>query len=156
MSENITILNNSKTRNKYFLAIDYDGLTNDEIGLLRKMKLLIKNSKGDLLTDSNLANKNKHSLGVYQADEGEELTVTLSLPSDANNEYSKIFAKILWRFSYENVERKGENPYTGDFQFDLSITAFLLSSLGLLIVLILGKKDTDDIEKNKKRKRKRK
>ena len=150
MSENIRILNNEKTRNEYFLAVDYDDeLNKNEIQLLRKMRLVIKNSEGDILTDSNLADKEKHSLGVYQGKKEEDLVVTLSLDEDIDNDYSKIFAKILWKFSYDDLDRKEESPPTGDFQFDMSITAFIISSLGLLLVMVLGKINTGNIEKEK-------
>ena len=154
-SEEITILNNSNTKNKYFLNIEYDNLTAQEKKLLNHIKLIIQNKKGDILVSSNLEDKSKYSLGVYSKRQGDTLTIELSLPKDLDNDYSKLFTKIRWRFSYDIISRGGLiNPKTWDLKFDLSITVFLLSALGFMIVLILGKKNTDNI-KNNKRERKR-
>ena len=62
LSETIKILNTSDSTCKYYLSIDYDNLTSDELALLQKMKLLIKKQDGSILVDSNLFNKNKHDL----------------------------------------------------------------------------------------------
>lgn len=161
MNENVKILNSSKNKNKYYLAIDYDELSQDEIALLRKIKLIIRNSSDEVLVDSNLADKSKHNLGIFNENEGDSYEIELSFPSDADNDYSRLFTKILWKFSYDTVEQHDEdsddetdgnsdkdnipvpdnssNPATGDFKFDWSITVFLLSTLGLIITLIYGK-----------------
>jgi len=146
ISEKIIIFNNSYDKNEYFLTIDYDDLTEEESNLLRNINFVIKNSKGNILVSNNLGNKGKYSLGTYTYKDGDELTIELSLPIDIDNDCSKLFTKIMWRFSYDVVSHY-ENPKTGDFKFDLSITVFLLSALGFLVVLILGKKSTDEIEK---------
>ena len=82
--------------------------------------------------------------------EGDTLTIELSLPVDIDNDYSKLFTKIMWRFSYDVIEKYVPvNPHTWDLHFDLSIAVFLLSTIGFLVVLVLGKRDTENIEKNK-------
>ncbi len=155
ISEEIRLLNNSRNDNKYYLAIDYDQLSDDELKLLQKIKLVVVNSKGNILIDSNLADKNKHVLGFYQGGKGDTLTVTLTLPIDSDNDYSKLFTKIVWKFSYDTINyREMENPYTGDFKFNLSIAIFLLSALGFLIVLVIGSRNIDNIEKNKRKEEK--
>ena len=139
-SEIIYLSNNSDTKNNYYFSIDYNNLTNEEIDLLKKIKLTVKRKNGDVLVDSTLANKNRNVLGTYSKGEKEEFTVELTLPIDADNDYSKLFAKVMWRFSYDVVEkRKTKNPITWDSKFDLSITIFILSTLGFVIVLIIEK-----------------
>ena len=72
-----------------------------------------------------------------------------TLPNDIDNGYSKLFTKIMWRFSYEVVEKYVPvNPKTWDLQFDLSIAVFILSTIGFLVVLVLGKRNTENIENN--------
>ena len=144
--ESINILNSSHDKNEYFLTIDYDELSDAEIKMLSNINFVIKNSKGRLIASNNLGTKGKYSLGTYTYNEGDNLTLELSMPKNVDNESSKLFAKIIWRFSY-NVLNHYENPVTGDFKFDMSITVFLISTLGFLIVLILGKKNADNIEK---------
>ena len=146
ISETITILNSSDSKNEYYLSIEYDNLTPEELALLEKMRLVIRKQNGDILVDSNLKDKNKHSLGIYPKGEGDTLIIEVSLPKDIDNDFSKLFAKIIWRFSYDVLE-KDDYPYTGDLRFDMSITVFLISAIGFLVVLFLGKKETENIEK---------
>lgn len=162
VSEKITILNSTYNKNEYFLAIDSDTLSNEEKALLRNIKLKIINSKGEELVSSNLEDKTRHSMGIYQKDEGDNLTIELSLPTDIDNNNSKLFSRVMWRFSYDIIEKYDEsntiiddtNPRTGDFKFDLSITVFIFSAIGFLLVLLIGKKETENIEKNKYKTRK--
>ena len=147
ISEKVQIKNNSYDKNEYFLNINYDELTDEELDLLRNIKLVIKNSKGSILTSSNLEDKSRHSLGIYTHNGGDEITIELSLPIDIDNDYSKLFTKVVWEFSYDVIEHYGENPKTGDSKFDMSITVFILSAIGFLVVLIVGKVNSDEIEK---------
>lgn len=146
--ETINLLNSSNSKLEYYLSIDYDNLTSEEIALLQKMKLTIRKQNGDILIDSNLASKDKHILGIYSGGKGEIFTVEVSLPNDIDNDFSKLYAKITWVFSYDVLEQHGGNPKTGDFKLDWSITIFILSSIGFLVVLCLGKVENDNIEKN--------
>lgn len=141
VSEEIEILNSSKDKNKYYLNIDYDDLSDEELKLLKNINLVIKNSKGEVLSTSNLASKDKLDLGTYKSEEGDTLVIELSLPKKLDNEFSKILTKIKWVFSLEIIEQGiPSNPMTGDFKFDLSLTVFLFSALGFLIVLILERR----------------
>jgi len=150
VEETVSILNNNNSKNEYYLAIDYEDLTDDELALLEKMKLVIKRQNGDILLESNLKDKDKHSLGIYDKGEGDTLIIEVSLPSDIDNDFSRLFAKIMWRFSYDVLESYDDtNPYTWDLKFDLSITVFVLSAIGFLVVLFLGKKETENIENKK-------
>ena len=74
------------------------------------------------------------------------VSVCISIPSNLDNEYSKIATKIIWVFSVE-YDNSSINPNTWDLRFDWSITLFVLSALGLLIVMILEKMGKDNIEK---------
>ena len=148
VSENVEILNSSKDKNKYYLRIDKEDLSDEERKLLENINLIIKTSNGTVLSTTNLADLEKLDLGTYESGKGDTLTLEVSLPKELDNEFSKILTKITWRFSLELIESAIIIPETWDLKFDLSITVFLLSALGLLIVLILEKKEKDKIEKN--------
>ena len=150
ISEEITILNSTYDKNEYFLAIDYENLSDEEKALLRSIKLKIRNSNGEELVSSNLEDKTRHSLGIYQKGGGDRLTIELSLPTDIDNDYSKLFTKIMWRFSYDVISHGNlpPNPNTWDLKFDLSIALFIASAIGFLVVLFAWKINSDDIEKN--------
>ena len=156
-SEDINIINSSYDKIEYFLSIDYENLDNLQKKLLGNINLNIKNSKGEILVSSNLADKRKLSLGTFSHNEKDKITIELSLPKNIDNEYSKILTKILWRFSYDVIShsKNPNNPNTGDFKFDWSITVFILSSIGFIIVLFFEKKNTDNRKKKKRKKQKK-
>ena len=123
-------------------------LTNEELALLQKMKLKITKQDNEVILDSNLANKDKHSLGIYSYGKGDIFKIEVSLPNDIDNNYSKLFAKVIWRFSFDDLEKNEDiNPHTGDMIFDLSINLFIASSMGFIIVLFLWKKESDKEDK---------
>lgn len=146
ISETINLQNSSDSNNRYYLSIDYNNLTNEELALLQKLKLIIKKQNGEVLVESNLASQDKHSLGFYPKGKKETLVIELSLPNDTDNDFSKLFAKINWRFSYDIIENNTKSPVTKD-DIDVSITLFLISAIGLLVVLLLWKKENGKIEK---------
>lgn len=155
VSETVKLLNSSNSRNKYYLSIEYDNLTPEEFALLQHMKLKVRNQNGDIIIDSNLADKNRHTLGIYAKGKGDTFTIEVSLPRNIDNDFSKILTKIVWRFSYDvldgrvvpNPDTGIINPYTGDINLNLSITVFLLSAIGFLVVLFLGKQETEKYRK---------
>ena len=107
------------------------------------------------IISSNLEDKRKHTLGVYSHNEGDKFTIELSLPTNIDNDYSKLFTKIMWRFSYETKYQNSSliNPKTWDLKFDISITVFIISAIGFLIILFMGRRNTEKKEKNNKEKR---
>lgn len=154
VNDKITISNNSKNRIRYFMSIDISKLNQEEINLLKNIKIVAKNNKGKTIIENNLTEISNILLGTYNSGEQEEITFSISLPDNLDNEYSKIATKLTWIFSVEE-EQNGNNPSTGDLGFDWSITLFLLSAVGLLIIMILEKQENVNIEKNKVGKRKK-
>ena len=154
ITDQITIKNNSYNNIKYYLSIDTRNLTQEEISLLENVNITIKNDKGEELSNGKLTDVNNLLLGIYQSGQKGTITFTISIPSNLDNEYSKIATKIIWVFSVEEG-RKDINPDTWDMRFDWSITLFMFSALGLLIVMILEKYERDNIEKNKIEKRRK-
>ena len=147
-SEIIKIKNVSKSKKKYYLSIDYNDLTEEELKLLDKMEVTIKKKNGTTIIKGSLANIKDKILGTYNSGEEDELTISLYLPIDSDNDYSKLLSKVAFRFYLENLSDNPDNPQTGDTGLDVSITAFVLSSIGFLIVLFVEKKNDLDIERN--------
>lgn len=152
INDQITIDNNSKTKIRYYLSIDTKNLNPEEITLLENVNITIKNGKGEVLKNGKITEINDLLLDIYKSGSKETITFTISIPSNLDNEYSKIATKIIWVFSVEE-ENSSINPNTWDLRFDWSITLFIFSALGLLIVMILEKIEKDNIEKNNKERR---
>ena len=139
--EVISITNISNHKNEYFLSIDYDNLTKDELKLLDKMKVTIKNQNGKTIANGSFSNIKNKSLGIYKSKEKDNLTISLYLPEDADNDYSKLLSKVAFRFYINNLDKDSNNPQTGDFRLDASISLFVFSSIGFLIVLFIEKRN---------------
>ena len=154
ISDQITIQNTSKNRIEYYLTIDTKNLTEEELKLLENVTIIIKNGMNKTLLSGKITEVNKLLLGTYTKWDKETIKFTISIPSNLDNEYSKIATKIIWVFSVEEASDL-INPDTWDIRFDWSITLFMFSAIGLLIVMILEKRENDNIEKNNIRKRRK-
>lgn len=148
VSEDVKILNSSKNDIKYYLSVESNDLTDSERKLLENINLIIKTKDGKVLSTNKLLNVKNISLGDYKPGEGENLVLEISLPKELDNEFSKILTKVLWKFSLETLGASEDTPKTGDLKFDLSITVFLLSAIGFLVVLFLERKEKENIENN--------
>ncbi len=144
--ETITILNSSDETNNYYLKVEND-LSDSEKKLLKNFKLIIKNSNGDTVVNSTLYDDTKHRIATFEPDEGDTFTIEVVLPKNANNEVSKLLTKIKWKFFMDDYTPEEEIPKTGDFRFDLSIMMFLISALGLFIVLVMERRYMKDEKK---------
>jgi len=142
-SENIKIINKNNKQTNYYLSIDYDKLSLKEKLLLKNIKLTITN-KNNKVISSNLQNTKKLLLGTYKANGNDELTLTVSLPKNLDNNYSNLITKIKWKFSLQR-EDSIINPNTGDFKFCLSIIMFVISTIGMIIIILLLKKENRKI-----------
>lgn len=146
--ENISVKNSSTHVMDYLISIDDSKMTQEEIDLLENIELIITNDNdGEEVYSGNLHINDKISLGTFNPGESGDFTLEVKIPKNLNNQFSKIFMKIIWTFSLDDKgEMPGSNPITGDFKFDLSITVFLLSAIGLFIVLLLERKENEKIE----------
>ena len=118
---------------------------------MNNINLVIKKENGTILSESKLYNLNKTLLGTYNLNDSENIIFEVSLPKELDNEFSKILTKVRWKFSVDLIDYSEDtiNPETGKFVFKWSIALFLLSALGLIIVLILEKRLNDNIENKK-------
>ena len=139
--EEITIRNSSENNFQYFVSsLNDDSLTEEEKTFLKNLYLEIENSEGEKLYSGKLQELDKILLGVYKSGEEQKIKIKLSLPKNLDNNFSKMNTKLIWKFSLED---EIINPNTTDLKVKVSFTVFLLSALGLFIVLILGKRESD-------------
>lgn len=147
VSEDVKILNSSDNKIEYYLSVESNDLTDEEKNLLERIILTVKNGNGEVIKEVSLLDAKDILLGEYDALEEENLVLGVSLPVELDNDFSKILTKITWKFSLNvTEERTPVNPITGDWKFDVSMTVFLLSAIGFLVVLFLEKKETENIE----------
>ena len=145
---NISILNKSKSQNEYYFTIDYDHLTNEDLVLLKNLKLIVTNQDGEVIVNSNLGNEAKYVLGKYNSGKGENFKIEVSIPKNTENNLSKLYTKIKWKFSYKNLSEDSDgdiiNPKTGDINVNLYIIVFILSTIGLMIDMLLWKRENQN------------
>ena len=145
---NISILNKSKSENEYYFTIDYDHLANEDLVLLKKLKLIVTKQDGEVIVNSNLGNEAKYVLGKYNSGQGENFKIEVSLPKNTENNLSKLYTKIKWNFSYKNLSEDSDsviiNPKTGDINVNLYIIVFILSTIGLIIDMLLWKRENQN------------
>lgn len=153
-SSSIKIKNTNKKNAKYYLKLDLDGLNEIEIGLLEEIDLIITNKQGKVIYSGKLRNVENVLLGKYDIGEEDEFDLKMSVPKDLANKYAGIYPKLNWTFSVDydkdttkenNDNQNKSNPQTGD-KINVSITIFLISSMGLLVVMLLDYKEKRNIE----------
>lgn len=135
-SEQVKLHNVSNKKNNYYLTIVHKNLTKKEKKLLKNINLVIKN--GNKTIKTNLYDANKILLGTYKKNQKDEFKFTIKLPKELDNEYSNLFAKIDWKFSLKE-EGNIINPITGDFKIVLSMIMFIISAIGMIIIITLLK-----------------
>ncbi len=144
--EEVKIFNDSNKVAKFYLEIKTDDLDENQKELLKNIKLVVKKSDGTIYYDTNLNDNERFNLGMFGNGEGENYSFEIYLPKTLDNEFSKILTDVTWVFSMDVLGEQKENPHTWDLKFDLSITVFLISAIGFIVVLLIDKKDTVNIE----------
>ena len=146
ISENVTIKNSTKKSAEYFLSVETNKLTDKQKELLNKVTFKITDGNGKVIYNGNLLNVSSISLGVYNLNETGNLTFEILVPEDLKNEYSILNPEITWKFSASYQDEKTGNPKTGDLKFDLSLILFFISTTGLVIVLVLMRREKKNID----------
>lgn len=153
-SSSIKIKNTNKKNAKYYLKLDLKGLNEIEIGLLEEIDLIIINKQGKVIYSGKLRNAENVLLGKYDIGEEDEFDLKMSIPKDLANKYAGIPPKLNWTFSVDydkdnskdnNSGKNKTNPQTGD-EINMAITIFVISSMGLVIVMLLDYKEKINIE----------
>ncbi len=156
----LEIKNSNKNSVKYFLRFATEELNAKNIELLSFIDLTITNQEGKVIYTGKLLNQDKIMLGKYSLNEGDKLEFKVSVPNDLDNEYVNLNPKLSliftadYKVNKENQQNKEEkhiiNPITGD-SIDWSITVFLLSSIGLIVVILVKyfeRRNIDRINEN--------
>lgn len=138
ISKNIEIVNNTIDSSEYFLNIKCDKLSAEETDLLKNIKLIIKDTFGNVIYNGSIIEANNVSLGKYKLNENGNLNFSICVPKDLSNNVLQIDSNLTFVFSaqYEKANNFIFNPKTGD-TIDISVAIFLASALGLVIVLFL-------------------
>lgn len=159
ISETVSINNKKDTSIEYFVStIKPDGVSDEGLELLKKIQLKIVSGNG-VIYEGKLYGLENVSLGKYISKSKENIEFIITVPSELGNEYANIASTIKWDFSISEGEKepepqpepekkpeepKPESPQTGDTKFIIAIIVFIISAVGLIVVLILEKKQKNN------------
>lgn len=156
ISEEISINNKKDKSVEYFVSTEKaDGISDKGIELLEKLQLKIISPNG-VIYEGKAYKIDNCSLGVYNPKTLSSLRFIITVPQELENEYADLTSAIKWNFSINEVEDEKEpeekneapeekSPQTGDSKFKIAITVFFISAIGLIVILVLEKR-----QKNKR------
>lgn len=142
-------LNNSTSKEiEYFVTVKKEsGLSDKQLNLLKNLKLSIS-VDNKAVYEGNLYDIDKISLGKYLSKQSDKAKFTVKMPEELGNEYSVLNTSINWLFSVDGkdpvIPKKDPevvpSPQTGDTKIQIALTVFLISAIGLIIVLIVERR----------------
>ena len=142
-------LNNSTSKEiEYFVTVKKEsGLSDKQLNLLKNLKLSIS-VDNKVVYEGNLYDIDKISLGKYLSKQSDKAKFTVKMPEELGNEYSVLNTSINWLFSVDGkdpvIPKKDPevvpSPQTGDTKIQIALTVFLISAIGLIIVLIVERR----------------
>lgn len=149
ITEEVTIKNTKDVITKYYLSTEgVEGVTEKGLELLDKLQLKIV--ANDKVIYNGKANKIENELlGEYKPNGTGKLSFTITVPSELGNEFADLSSMIRWHFSVgegdaipepEPEPEPEKTPQTGDTKFMIAITTFFIATIGLVIVLVLERK----------------
>ena len=138
-TDTMKIKNANKENAKYYLKLNTNKNNIKETNLLNQIQLIITRKNGQVVYNGKLLNEDKILLGEYKLNEEDELYFKVSVPEELDNQFENINPGLLLVFSaeYDTKEKTEWNPKTGD-SIDVAITIFVISSIGLAIVMLLA------------------
>lgn len=138
--EDIQINNKDKKNAKYYMRIDIAENDEDTRKLLSQIDLIIR-SGDEIIYKGKFLDVNKVLLASLDKGGKKNLQFEVSAPIELSNEYTNIVPKFSITFFAEfEAEKIPLNPKTGD-DITISFLTFLLSSIGLVIIIILGARE---------------
>ena len=142
-------LNNSTSKEiEYFVTVKKEsGLSDKQLNLLKNLKLSIS-VDNKVVYEGNLYDIDKISLGKYLSKQSDKAKFTVKMPEELGNEYSVLNTSINWLFSVDGkdpvIPKKDPevvpSPQTGDTKIQIALTVFLISAIGLILVLIIERR----------------
>ena len=150
-TDSIKIKNNNAEKAKYYIKMNTDGNNIKERKLLESLKLIITKDNGDVIYDGNFIINEKILLGEYSLGEEENIYFKVKVPFELDNQYENLNSKLLIIFFGEyngNESKQDSNTIkTGD-SIDFPVITFLISAIGLIIVMILFYRENKKININ--------
>lgn len=138
--EDIQISNKDKKNAKYYMKIDIAENDEETRKLLSQIDLIIR-SGDEIIYKGKFFNEEKILLAMLNKGEKKDIQFEVSAPIELSNEYTNIVPKFSITFFAEfEAEKIPLNPKTGD-DITISFLTFLLSSIGLVIIIILGARE---------------
>lgn len=138
--EDIQINNKDKKNAKYYMRIDINENDEDTRKLLSQIDLIIR-SGDEIIYKGKFLDVDKTLLASLDKGGKKNLQFEVSAPIELSNEYTNIVPKFSITFFAEfEAEKIPLNPKTGD-NITISFLTFLLSSIGLVIIIILGARE---------------
>lgn len=143
ITRDVTIVNKHSNKTEVFMDIIGVDLDDETKTLLEELTIIIKDDKGNVIYKGSIWDYNMTSLGKFDAGENKIYSFSMIMPASSKNKFSQISSKLNWGFYTEDeIPDKESNDYkqpkTGDFKFDVSLGVFYISTIGLIIVMILG------------------
>ena len=132
----------------FYYSLSSENMNSYEKKLFESFNIVIEDENNNILYNGAMLDYNKHFLKTYSKNATGRLKLTVTMPLDLDNDYSLILTNIVWKFSVGTAEEIPNNPRTGEDNLNMSIRVFILSFIGLVVVLILAKLNT--IDRNKK------
>lgn len=145
-ADSITLSNSNKSKAKYYMTIGTNNDNQKDINLLKNIKLIITNSKGETIYDGSLIGEGKILLGEYDINDKDKFDFKISFPAELGNEFENLNPNLFLIFSaeYENAEETNKSIKTGD-KIDLSIVLFIISSICFIFVCFKYYKERNSI-----------
>ena len=138
--EDIQINNKDKKNAKYYMRIDINENDEDTRKLLSQIDLIIR-SGDEIIYKGKFLDVDKTLLASLDKGGKKNIQFEVSAPIELSNEYTNIVPKFSITFFAEfEAEKIPLNPKTGD-DITISFLTFLLSSIGLVIIIILGARE---------------
>lgn len=144
VEQEVKLDNTTSKEIEYFVTVKKSSdLSEKQINLLKNLKLTIS-VDNKTVYEGNLYDVDKTSLGKYASKQSSNARFIVKVPEELENEYSIINTSINWLFSVDGKDpvipqKEPEvvpSPQTGDTKIQVALTVFLVSAVGLIIVLI--------------------
>lgn len=163
--DEVTIQNKTSKEVEYYVSTEKGNeLSDTETELLEKLRLNIT-SDNKKIYEGKLDKIDNLSLGKYTKNEASKLLFTITVPEELQNEYANLSATLNWKFSVkvpddekqdepEKEEQKDDkpveepkeektnppSPQTGDVKIKVAVGIFLISAIGLFVIIIAERK----------------
>ena len=142
VEQEINLNNTTSDEIEYFVTVKkQEDMSDKQIALLKKLKLTV--SVGDkVVYEGSIFDVEKISLGQYNSKQSAKAKFSVKIPEELGNEYSIINTSVNWLFSVNGKEipkvdpEVVPSPQTGDTNIKIALSVFLISALGLIVVLV--------------------